>query len=273
MAIHEVLHAKHSKPWIAERDADLADSEDPDERQLAVDRRLVEEPRMEATGVREFPETGRRGAFIRRALAAAVVDVIVPRLLEATMAEALAAKRSAASCAAARWSTCRRAPTTASATRPARAAAGRMGAGARRRRHRAAGRSVRPADLGQGRRQRRTRPLRARVPRDHRPAPTPAARRGSERGQATRDAHGPAPAGRRGRRRNGSSEELPASGAQSLGDALEQALSDQRDGQLEQLNEDIDLQELLKSATGARTERPDADAERADRADGCPTAA
>ena len=46
---------------------------------------------MEATGVREFPETGRRGAFIRHALSAAVVDVIVPRLLHATMAEALAA--------------------------------------------------------------------------------------------------------------------------------------------------------------------------------------
>lgn len=42
---------------------------------------------MEATGVREFPEAARRGLFVRRALAAAVVDAIVPRLLHATIAE------------------------------------------------------------------------------------------------------------------------------------------------------------------------------------------
>lgn len=49
----------------------------------------------------------------------------------------------------------------------------------------------------------------------------------------------------------GAGQETDCEREQSLGEALTQALSDQRDGQFEQLNEDIDLQELLKSATGA----------------------
>src|SRR3954454_5032976 len=49
VAIHEVLHAKHTKLWITDRDRALAASEDPGERQLAEDRALLEEPRMEAT--------------------------------------------------------------------------------------------------------------------------------------------------------------------------------------------------------------------------------
>ena len=50
----------------------------PTDRQLAVDRRLLEEPRMEAHGVREFPPDSLRGRFVRRALQAAVADVILP---------------------------------------------------------------------------------------------------------------------------------------------------------------------------------------------------
>jgi hypothetical protein len=62
VAIHEVLHAKHTKLWVSDRDMELSDGEDADERQLAVDRGLLEEPRMQANGVREFPEGTRRGS-------------------------------------------------------------------------------------------------------------------------------------------------------------------------------------------------------------------
>ena len=55
-----------------------AESEDPDDRQLAIDRRLLEEPRMEAHGVREHPPGTLRGRFVRHALQAAVTDVILP---------------------------------------------------------------------------------------------------------------------------------------------------------------------------------------------------
>ena len=91
VGIHEVLHAKHTKPWVMERDLELSDADEQALQQLAVDRRLLEEPRMEATGVREFPERSRRGKFIRRALSAAVIEVIVPRLTESIVLEALAA--------------------------------------------------------------------------------------------------------------------------------------------------------------------------------------
>ena len=84
-----MLHAKHTKLWVSDRDIALSESEDEDERQLAVDRQLLEEPRMEANGVREFPEGTRRGTFIRRAIAAAAVEVILPRLSDALMLEAL----------------------------------------------------------------------------------------------------------------------------------------------------------------------------------------
>jgi Mg-chelatase subunit ChlD len=79
VAIHEVLHAKHTKLWVTDRDRGLAASEDPGERQLAADRALLEEPRMEATGCRAYPDGTRRGRFVRLALGAAVVDCIVPR--------------------------------------------------------------------------------------------------------------------------------------------------------------------------------------------------
>ena len=63
---------------LEERRTPVADA-DPAERQLAADRALLEEPRMEATGCRAFPDSTRRGRFMRLALGAAVIDCIVPR--------------------------------------------------------------------------------------------------------------------------------------------------------------------------------------------------
>ncbi len=67
VALHETFHAKHTKRWTLEHDLALAASEDPDDRQLAEDRRLLEEPRMEAHGVREHPPATVRGRFVARA--------------------------------------------------------------------------------------------------------------------------------------------------------------------------------------------------------------
>ena len=79
VAIHEVFHAKHTKLWISERDRELSESGDVADRQHAADRALLEEPRMEAHGCREFPADSRRGRFVRLALEAAVLDCIAPR--------------------------------------------------------------------------------------------------------------------------------------------------------------------------------------------------
>jgi hypothetical protein len=78
VALHETMHAKHTKRWAIEHDRELSESNEPADRQLAVDRRLLEEPRMEAQGVREFTSDSLRGLFVRRALQAAVADVILP---------------------------------------------------------------------------------------------------------------------------------------------------------------------------------------------------
>ena len=55
-----------------------------------IDRRLLEEPRMEAHGVREHPNGTLRGRFVRHALAAAVTDVILPAFAQELLAEAIA---------------------------------------------------------------------------------------------------------------------------------------------------------------------------------------
>ena len=90
VALHETLHAKHTKRWAIEHDLELAASADPADRQLAADRQLLEEPRMEAHGVRSFAPDSVRGRFVRRALQAAVVDVILPRFAEQILQAALA---------------------------------------------------------------------------------------------------------------------------------------------------------------------------------------
>jgi hypothetical protein len=92
VALHETLHAKHTKRWAIEHDIELSESGDPAGRQLAVDRRLLEEPRMEAHGVREFPPDSLRGRFVCRALQVAVTDVILPAFAEQVMAAAVAGR-------------------------------------------------------------------------------------------------------------------------------------------------------------------------------------
>ena len=89
VAFHETFHAKHTKRWAVEHDLALAQSEDPADQQLAVDRRLLEEPRMEAHGVRDHPAATVRGRFVSQALAAAVIDVIVPAFVQQTLAAAM----------------------------------------------------------------------------------------------------------------------------------------------------------------------------------------
>ena len=90
VALHETFHAKHTKRWVLEHDLTLANSTDPADRQLAEDRRLLEEPRMEAHGVREHPPASTRGRFVRRALQAAVTDVILVAFTEQVLAAAAA---------------------------------------------------------------------------------------------------------------------------------------------------------------------------------------
>ena len=77
-SLHEVFHAVHTKPWFVEHNLELADSSDPADRQRAIDRVLLEEPRMEAHGTRDYPASSARGRFARRAIRAAVADVIAP---------------------------------------------------------------------------------------------------------------------------------------------------------------------------------------------------
>ena len=86
VALHETLHAKHTKRWAIEHDIALSESDDSADRQLAIDRRLLEEPRMEAHGVRDFAPDSLRGRFVRRALRAAVVDVILPAFADQLLA-------------------------------------------------------------------------------------------------------------------------------------------------------------------------------------------
>ncbi|RKQ90848.1 hypothetical protein C8N24_0663 [Solirubrobacter pauli] len=90
VALHETFHAKHTKRWAMEHDVQLARSQDPDERQLAADRRLLEEPRMEAHGCRDFPRDSIRGRFTRHALRTAVTDTLVPRFAAELLAPNLA---------------------------------------------------------------------------------------------------------------------------------------------------------------------------------------
>lgn len=72
---HEVFHAKHTKLWILDADQALrADDHD----QLATDRELLEEPRMEAHGVRDFPPESKRGRFVRVALQTAMAQHMLP---------------------------------------------------------------------------------------------------------------------------------------------------------------------------------------------------
>ena len=247
VAIHEVLHAKHTKLWVMQRDLELSEADDDALGQLAVDRRLLEEPRMEATGVREFPEASRRGKFIRRALGTAVLEVIVPRLTEAIVIEALAAGA------------------------VSRDLCGRTLVYLQARCHYGVCDAARlgplpelwaqvlgEADLA------RLDDLFARViwvkdgdndaldryANEYReiigpPPPPPSG------GGETEEEPGKPAANADSGSNNGADEDATsqAPSPKSLGEALEQAVREQRHGELEQLSEDLDLQALLKSAT------------------------
>jgi hypothetical protein len=92
VAFHETFHGKHTKRWTVERTVGLERSDDPLERQLGADRRLLEEPRMEAHGCRGFPPDSVRGRFVVRALQAAVTDTLLPRFAEELLVPALACR-------------------------------------------------------------------------------------------------------------------------------------------------------------------------------------
>src|SRR4051812_36722820 len=90
VAFHETFHGKHTKRWTVERTVALERSEEPAERTLGADRRLLEEPRMEAHGCRDFPPDSIRGRFIGRALQAAVTDTLLPRFAAELLAHTMA---------------------------------------------------------------------------------------------------------------------------------------------------------------------------------------
>ena len=194
VALHETFHAKHTKRWAVEHDLALAASSDPAERQLAVDRRLLEEPRMEAHGVRELPGRERARA-LRAARAAGRRRRRDPAALRraARCTPRSPAGRSRATWPGARASTCRRARTTGSSTpacSPRCAAIWRQVLGDAR--PAGARRPVRPAGVDRRRRARRARPRRARLPRDHRRARPAARRRTRQASGGARRRSGPA---------------------------------------------------------------------------------
>jgi Mg-chelatase subunit ChlD len=232
---------------------------------------------MEATGVREFPQGTRRGTFIRRALAAAVVDVILPRLTEALMLEAIASGSVTRDLAGrtlvylgarCRYGVCDRSRLGSLPVLWEQV----LGADDVARLDDLFARLLWAADGDNP-----TLDHYARAYRDiigEPPAPQPSAgeqgsdeaqtcggKRGGEGGGGG-EASGGNNAGRKGtgqqgqgdaagsgtgEEENGTRGERPT--PQSLGEALERAMAEQRDGELEQLNEDLDLHELLKAAT------------------------
>ncbi len=246
VALHETLHAKHTKRWAIEHDIELSESDDPTDRQLAGDRRLLEEPRMEAHGVREFPPDTLRGRFVCRALQAAVTDVILPAFAEQVMAAAVAGE-----------------PLT-------RDLAGRATVYLQARTHYGI---VEPAMLDPLRAVWRAvlgeRDLRAlddlytrlvwipdgeldrldEAAREYRrivgePDPPPASGGAGEGGRS-------ADSRADGDSRPGDGDDANRGAAVgSLADALEHAIATARAGELEQLEEDIDLQQVLENAAG-----------------------
>lgn len=85
---HEVFHAIGTKLWVTEYEQELGRSEDPADRQAAIDMMFLEEPRMESVNLQAFDLNTRRGAFVYAALNAAVVDCIIPAKVEEMVAEA-----------------------------------------------------------------------------------------------------------------------------------------------------------------------------------------
>ena len=247
VAIHETLHAKHTKRWAIEHDIALSESENPDERQLAIDRRLLEEPRMEARGVREHPPAAVRGRFVRRALKAAVTDVILPAFATDLLA---------------------------TAGRPlTRDMAGRATVYLQARTHygilasavldavRSVWRGVLDepdldaldelfakviwiADGDLDALDRAARDYRAIIGPADQPPPN-----GQSKGTGER-------AGSQGPGENSTADEDTSPATGSLGEALQQALQTTAEGRLEQLDEDVDLQQVLEQAAGRGDRAP-----------------
>ncbi len=247
VAIHEVLHAKHTKLWVMQRDIELTDSQDERSRQLAVDRRLLEEPRMEATGVREFPQTSRRGVFIRRALATAVAEVLLPRFIEAIMLEAVATQTVSRELCG-RSMVYLQARTHYDVSDPARLGAlpglwaHVLGGDDMARLDELFARLIWAKDGDNDALDGYASEYREIIGAP--PPPPPGA--GGETG------HDPAAGGRcagSDDHDGDGSAQSDEPGVQSLGDALKEAATDLRDSELEQLSEDIDLQQVLKAAT------------------------
>ena len=246
VGIHEVLHAKHTKLWVLDRDIALSEADDETLRQLAVDRQLLEEPRMEATGVREFPEGTRRGKFIRAAIGAAAVEVILPRLGEALMREALTAGTVSrdlcgrtlvylkARCQYGVCDPARLGPLPALWTQV-------LGRDDLTRLDGLFARLIWAKDGDNDALDAYARTYREIIG----PPPPPPSGAGQAEGQT---GGGQANGSAEGGGADGPAGEEQAS-PQSLGEALQQAMREQREGELEQLNEDVDLQTLLKAAT------------------------
>ena len=233
VALHETFHGKHTKRWAIEHDIKLAKSDDPAERQLAIDRRLVEEPRMEAHGVREHPAGTLRGRFVRHALRAAVIDVILPAFAHELVASAMAGRPLSRDMAG-RSTVYLQARTHCGALDPTvldglrvvwRRALGDQDLA---RLDELFSKLIWIADGELEALDRAAREYRAIIG----PPDPPAS---EDHDDATR-----------GDRSTGGSGGGPAAG--SLGEALEQALEQAREGQLEQLDEDLDLQQVLADA-------------------------
>ena len=243
VALHETFHAKHTKRWVLEHDLALAASPDPEDRQLAEDRRLLEEPRMEAHGVREHPPASTRGRFVTRALQAAVIDVILAAFTEQILAAA-AAGQPVTRDMAGRGAVYLQARTHYGILDPAaldglRALWHRvLGEGDLRALDALFARVIWIADGELEALDKAAREYRALI---GAPDPPPDAQ-----GAGAQGAHGTG-APQDGRDR------APAG---SLADALEQALDHARDEQLEQLEEDVDLQGVLAQAAARGDQAP-----------------
>jgi Mg-chelatase subunit ChlD len=247
VALHETLHAKHTKRWAIEHDIELSESDDPDDRQLGVDRRLLEEPRMEAHGVREFPRDSLRGRFVRRALQAAVTDVILPAFA-AEMVTAGVAGLPVTRDLAARASVYLQARTHYGIVEPAtldplrvvwRAVLG--------------GDDLRALDdlyakviwIPDGELDRLDEAARAYRQIVGAPDPPPTSGGAGEAGGRAD------PAGDGGPGEDDGDQAGGGAAAGSLADALEQAIATARAGQIEQLDEDIDLGQVLEHAAAS----------------------
>ena len=246
VALHETFHGKHTKRWAIERDIALSESGDPVDRQLALDRRLLEEPRMEAHGVREFPPDSLRGRFVRRALQAAVIDVILPAFAEQVMTAAAAGEPLTRDLAA-RATVYLQARTHYGIVEPATLDPLR---------------SVWSAVLGEedlaalddlyakvvwipdGELDRLDEAARAYRQIVGAPDPPPTAGGGVLGGRAD-------PAGDGGPGEDDGDQAGGGAAAGSLADALEQAIATARAGQIEQLDEDVDLGQVLEHAAAS----------------------